>query len=913
MDKDFVKIEEHDTTDHNLTNDNIKEMYNENTEGMFSFAEKEIGYQNNGSLKIDKQENIESLSCYKNDFEKEIISEEKNICPDYSPDSIVESDYRKENIDNELSKGHNTNKDDSDGYIYKDDEGREYSESTRSDFTEDEHEGNENTKENIVQSLISAENEEIKLITEIERLRKKEQIYKENNKKEKLKKLRKIIDEKLEQINIEKAPDISMIDSGRDTSIELNKQIDISSSWYYKATKSKHFFINLYMDDSSKSVYDERIEYINNFCSKSTNFFEISYSLNIEYEVWQSLFEHQRYAVKWLWDNLFSQMSGGILGDEMGLGKTVITSVFLNALILNNKIKRPSLIVCPLTVAQHWVKELHIWCPNSKVILLHKSNSNPGCDLQTLLKSVRNTTDVIVTNYEKLNDEKNYGFRRIKWGCIFADEAHRIKNDNVQCSIAIKRLKSKFRLAISGSLIQNNLMELWSIFDFCCPGILGTKNVFEKEIAVPIKIGTSKKAKKDEIYKAYYLSVHLQKKIKKYLIARKKKDINLNLPTKTDKVLFCKLTPKQEYVYTSFLEGKISRNLSEKYDYLSKTERENWLLKFISRLREICNYPFIPNSSDIDYSESTKLNLLFKLLPQFKSNNNRVLIFSHSLEMLDLIGGLLQKLDLDFYRLDGKTSPEKRNEIILNFNSGYCFACLLSIQVGGFGINLVGADRVIIVDPDWNPANDNQATERCYRIGQDKNVCVYRIITKGTIEEKIYQKQVYKTLIAEKVLESADRRTLDTHYSLHDLFRYNSSVDNFVEECDDTTNNNEEDVDNPDYELLKTFLNEGDVQHLFNHGDLFVSEISNSDHIKKIYSKREANHASNFLSFDDQILEFFNNKNGKASRRDVIDFFKSKREFRDHYESFKKILKSKARFNQKNKTWYLYTNFLKNF
>ena len=554
---------------------------------------------------------------------------------------------------------------------------------------------------------------------------------------------------------------------------------DLTGYWHYDVLNGT-IDLDLVADDSDENVYQNRQDYIKDHCRPYITYHNFNSGLQIPLPIWQSLYKHQQEAIEWLW-NLWQEKAGGIEGDEMGLGKTVIVASFLHSLIQSRVLSKPILILCPLTVVQQWVREIHIWCPFTKTFLLHTPRSNPEMSDQDILEAASDHPSIVVTNYDTIiKYHETMELHLVDWGVIICDEAHKIRNPKSTITELVKRLPSDFRLAVTGSPIQNSLMELWSIFDFALPGKLGFYDDFEDLFAKPIKAGGYSNATGKQVITAYKQAVHLRDLIRPYLLRRMKKDVKANLPAKTEQVFFVELTKIQTQCYLEFTKSAFCRRIIETNGFSKETitSDRNPLFAGIDALRKICNHPSIYDPKipeDLEYS--AKLVLIKKLLPIWKSYNHRCLLFSQSKKMLDFISVLLDELGLDYFRMDGDTLPQLRQGLIDRFNSGEKFACVLSTKVGGVGVNLIGADKVLIIDPDWNPANDNQALERAWRIGQKKQVSVYRLISRGTIEEKIYRKQIFKQFLNDKILQNPNQRRLFSKTTIRDLFRLGDNND----------------------------------------------------------------------------------------------------------------------------------------
>ncbi|XP_031122119.1 protein CHROMATIN REMODELING 8 [Ipomoea triloba] len=562
--------------------------------------------------------------------------------------------------------------------------------------------------------------------------------------------------------------------------------------------------------------------------------------LKIPETIFDKLFDYQKVGVQWLWE-LHCQKAGGIIGDEMGLGKTVQVLAFLGSLHFSNAYK-PSIIVCPLTLLQQWKREAKKWYPSFRVEILHdsvsvndlpdkkkgskshesdsESEESLDVDVEKNL-SFRNTkkwdtlinhvlgsdSGLLITTYEQLRllGEK---LLDIEWGYAVLDEGHRIRNPNTDVTLVCKQLQTVHRIIMTGSPIQNKLSELWSLFDFVFPGKLGVLPVFEAEFAVPISIGGYANATPLQVSTAYRCAVVLRDLIMPYLLRRMKADVNAQLPKKTEHVLFCSLTSVQRSIYQSFLA---STDVEQIFDGSRNA------LYGIDVMRKICNHPDLlereHSCRDPDYGNpvrSGKMKVVAEVLKLWKDQGHRVLFFSQTQQMLDILENFLVTGGYTYRRMDGATPVKQRMALIDEFNNtDEVFIFILTTRVGGLGTNLTGANRVIIFDPDWNPSNDMQARERAWRIGQKKDVTVYRLITRGTIEEKVYHRQIYKHSLTNKILKNPQQRRLFKARDLKDLFVLNDDGENGSTESSNIFSQLSEDVNitgpqHPDQEKDKS-------------------------------------------------------------------------------------------------------------
>lgn len=440
--------------------------------------------------------------------------------------------------------------------------------------------------------------------------------------------------------------------------------------------------------------------------------------------------------------------------------------------------------MCPTTVMHQWVKEFHNWAPNFRVAVLHGSGSYSGTKKSKLIHTIANTSGgILITSYSGLRIYKE-PLSLYSWDYVILDEGHKIRNPHSEIALLAKEYSTCHRIILSGSPIQNNLQELWSLFDFIYPGKLGALPIFMEQFSVPITQGGYTNASKIQVQTAYKCACVLRESIGPYLLRRLKCDVNINLPSKNEQVLFCKLTPVQEDLYTTFLKSEHVGKI------LTHTLNSFAGLNF---LKKISNHPDIytgdPSSllamrGNLDVSStqpadygavrrSGKMKVLAELLKVWQNQEHRVLLFTQSRKMLYIFELYVQKMGYTYLKMDGTTPIASRQGLIARFNNdSSIFVFLLTTKVGGLGINLTGANRVVIYDPDWNPSTDIQARERSWRIGQTKNVTIYRLLTSGTIEEKMYQRQIFKTYLTNKILKDPKQSRFFKSNQLLDLFTY---------------------------------------------------------------------------------------------------------------------------------------------
>lgn len=563
-------------------------------------------------------------------------------------------------------------------------------------------------------------------------------------------------------------------------------------------------------DDGDFKYYEARIKAftrlkaklkLDNILDDGTEFKKLDEMINIEgslqipKEMWDNLFEHQRTGVRWLWE-LHQLGTGGILGDEMGLGKTIQVIAFLTALRTSNVVNMhkgydnlgPTVLVCPATVMHQWLIEFRKWWPPFRVAILHSTGSFSG-NRKHLVQAINKSRGVLIVSYQGVVIYQDY-LHSFDWHYAILDEGHKIRNPDAQVTLACKRFRTPHRIILSGSPVQNNLKELWSIFDFIYPGKLGTLPVFMEQFATPITQGGYANASDIQVQIAYKCACVLRDTIKPFLLRRTKAEVNnkLKLPERSEQVLFCKLTDKQRKLYQSYLSSPTVRDIKGGYCQI---------FVGLIQLRKICNHPDLFDStecrnqikqlqqaperkltefSSVDetfghYKKSGKMMVVEPLLKLWKQQNHKVLLFTQSRQMFKIFMSYLDERNYTYLSMDGATPIGVRQTMIEEFNKkDDIFIFLLTTRVGGVGVNLTGADRIIIYDPDWNPSTDIQARERAWRIGQKRHVIIYRLLTAGTIEEKIYHRQVFKLYLTNRVLKDAKQKRFFKTNDLHELF-----------------------------------------------------------------------------------------------------------------------------------------------
>ncbi len=437
-----------------------------------------------------------------------------------------------------------------------------------------------------------------------------------------------------------------------------------------------------------------------------------------------NLREYQKVGYNWF-KTLDYLGFGGILGDEMGLGKTLQAITFL----LSSKGSK-SLIVVPTSLLYNWANEFEMFAPNMKVIVVN----GPQKERKIIIKDTE-SYDVIITTYNLLKRDLET-YITIEFNYCILDEAQYIKNPHCQNAVSVKKINAKTRFALSGTPMENSVMELWSIFDFVMPGYLFDEKMFSVKYYKKIK-------EEPEVIQ------DLSRFIKPFILRRKKKDVIKELPDKIEKTIMVDLGDKQKKVYAAYAKHAlelIERKVKDDEFKNSKIE----ILAYITKLRQLCLDPSIVIK---EYSgSSAKIEALAEILRQGIDQGHRILVFSQFTSVLKNIANRISLDGIEYSYLDGSVPSQKRMGLVDNFNQGETSVFLISLKAGGTGLNLTSADIVIHFDPWWNPAVEEQATDRAHRIGQKNVVEVIKLIAKGTIEEKIIALQQEKKKLIDNIL-----------------------------------------------------------------------------------------------------------------------------------------------------------------
>jgi SNF2 family DNA or RNA helicase len=425
--------------------------------------------------------------------------------------------------------------------------------------------------------------------------------------------------------------------------------------------------------------------------------------------------------------------SGGILADDMGLGKTVQAIALL--LWAKGKYKRKlNLVVAPTSVVPNWEREIKKFAPGLKTVVWQGPNrSQRAPELEK--------ADVMITSYALLRRDEEL-LQALDLRYVILDEAQHIKNPMSQTARSAKKLSSERRLALTGTPIENRLSELWSIFDFVSPGLLGQLKAFEERVARPIDRGDMETAQR------------LRATIKPFVMRRVKSDVAKDLPDKIEQEMIVPLAEEQAKLYKQVLR-QVRKSVLSEVEKQGVSKAQIQILAALTRLRQVACDPRLMKLPDTDFNadDSGKLGALREIIDEAVDGNHRVLVFSQFVEMLNHIRAALDTDGVQYEYLDGSTRD--RIDRVDRFNEDTSVPVfLISLKAGGTGLNLTGADTVVHFDPWWNPAVEDQATDRAHRIGQTKNVNVYKLIAAGTVEEKILELSAKKRALVSNVLST---------------------------------------------------------------------------------------------------------------------------------------------------------------
>lgn len=513
--------------------------------------------------------------------------------------------------------------------------------------------------------------------------------------------------------------------------------------------KYRAFYIDSLKQNKYKSINTSNS--FDNFINNFNKYKNIKIVLDKEDE--KTLRNYQKDGVKWLY-TLYKCDLGGILADEMGLGKSIQTICFIKQ-VLKEKKDAKILIVCPTALVYNWVKEFDKFGSELKYVAVAENKEKR--------KQVINDFDkynIFITSYRLIrNDNDEYEDKEFEL-CII-DEAQAIKNYQAGMTKEVKKIKARTKIALTGTPLENSIMELWSIFDFIMPGYLNSVTKFREKYGI-------KDVDKDSLEKLKLLNYQ----IKPFILRRKKMEVSRDLPEKIENNIYLELPEQQKIVYIKELD-ETKKKMDELIATRGFQNAKFEILKLITKLRQIC---IDPTNIYLNYKgESIKIEKLIEIVKTYTMEGHKILIFSSFKSILLKLEKRFKKEKITNYMITGDTKGKERTELVDKFNKDDTNCFLITLGAGGVGLNLTGADIVIHLDIWWNPQVENQATDRAHRIGQKKKVTVIKLITKGTIEERILELQNKKKILSDSLIEGKDDATIINSISeeeMHDLLSY---------------------------------------------------------------------------------------------------------------------------------------------
>ena len=454
------------------------------------------------------------------------------------------------------------------------------------------------------------------------------------------------------------------------------------------------------------------------------------YNYKISKKIKAELRDYQKFGLKWL-DILKKQDFNGILADDMGLGKTLQSLSFIQGLKDRKELNKPCLVIAPTSLVFNWENEIKKFTPKLKSLVLHGKERSENFDK---IEKV----DIVITSYALIIRDKDTLLEK-DFSYLILDEAQKIKNSNSKMYNIIMQLKADHRVSLTGTPLENNLNELWAQFNFLMPGLLGSKEQFRVKFKKPIEKEENKNVLK-----------MLSHRISPFILRRDKSEVAKELPPKTEIVNHCEFSAEQRKFY-NVIKAQMHHKLNQEIEAKGFERSQIMILDALLKLRQACCHPQIIKHEDAKkLKDSAKMEMLQDMLGELISENRKILLFSQFKSVFPTIEKFLNKEKIAYSKLTGDTI--KRQEEIDNFQNGENKVFLISLKAGGTGLNLTAADTVIHYDPWWNPAVEDQASDRAYRIGQDKAVFVHKLIVKDSIEEKIIQLQEKKKALAKGVL-----------------------------------------------------------------------------------------------------------------------------------------------------------------
>lgn len=553
--------------------------------------------------------------------------------------------------------------------------------------------------------------------------------------KKELKDIFAALKEKKKYYRLKKGGFITLEDETLNGIGDLIDYLNIKSSELEKDKVILQRYNALYIDSAIK---EKNI----NFVEKNKSFRQLVNSIkdigDMDYTIPENLQNimrpYQKFGFKWF-KTLANCGFGGILADEMGLGKTLQTIAFIKSEVDENKKNRmPSLVVCPTSLVYNWQDEINKFQPDLKCVVVSGSKDEREKNIEDIKEA-----DIVITSYALIRrDIEEY--ENIKFRYCFLDEAQNIKNPQSLNAQSAKSIKAKAYFALTGTPVENSIKELWSIFDFIMPGYLLNSRKFSQKYELPIVKNKDRNVLNE-------LNMH----IKPFILRRLKKDVIKELPPKIEHNIIVDMTEEQKKIYASFVQ-QAKEDIDREIEANGFNKSKIKILSMITRLRQICCDPstFIENYT----GDNGKMEAILDIVENNINQGHKMLLFSQFTSVLKNIAKKFNENNIKYLYLDGSTKADIRGDLVKEFNEGDSSIFLISLKAGGTGLNLTGADIVIHFDPWWNPAVEQQASDRAHRIGQKKTVEVIRLIAKGSIEEKIYKIQEKKKEIIKNVVDS---------------------------------------------------------------------------------------------------------------------------------------------------------------
>ncbi|MDQ0351929.1 SNF2 family DNA or RNA helicase [Alkalibacillus filiformis] len=533
-----------------------------------------------------------------------------------------------------------------------------------------------------------------------------------------------IIQSVVEKKRFYRLPNGSYVPLQDDSFAEMShmlKELRLNTQDINEGTIQLPAYRGLQIDEISQGLkrkYNEAFEKLIQDIKNPENFeATIPLSLNADMR------EYQKVGFQWL-KSLSRYQFGGILADDMGLGKTLQAIAFLQSEKEENATVQPAIIVAPASLVYNWQAEFEKFAPTMNIKVVHGSVG----ERETVLKHV-DQYDVIITSYPLIRQDIEH-YQSMQFSTLILDEAQAIKNSLTKQAKAVRAIRARKRFALSGTPIENSLDELWSIFDVILPGFFPAKKEFRN-----------------------LSEEQISRMSRPFILRRIKEDVLTELPDKIETVQHSELTTKQKQLYLGYLE-KIQGAAANALSTEGFQKNRMKILAGLTRLRQLCCHPLL-FIEDYD-GESGKLNQLLEMVETARESGKRILIFSQFSSMLKIIHNKLFESNQDAFYLDGQTPSKDRVEMVERFNEGEKDIFLISLKAGGTGLNLTGADTVILYDLWWNPAVEEQAAGRAHRMGQQNVVQVFRLITRGTIEEKIHSLQQRKRELIENIIQPGE-------------------------------------------------------------------------------------------------------------------------------------------------------------